>query len=151
MTSASLAAVNAGLPEQRASELLPALQLHAVPQSFLVAPGEAPQLLVTVRDGAGRPVPGAQVNARVRVRLDGRNGASSDYVRLRADADGNFAVTCVSENAAGAAEAAAGVNPLRYSSGDRTAKVSRVLSVQLKAWAPGYIPADSACAFILGE
>ena len=148
---ASLAAVNAGLPEQRASELLPALQLHAVPQSFLVAPGEAPQLLVTVRDGAGRPVPGAQVNARVRVRLDGRNGASSDYVRLRADADGNFAVTCVSENAAGAAEAAAGVNPLRYSSGDRTAKVSRVLSVQLKAWAPGYIPADGACAFILGE
>ena len=60
-------------------------------------------------------------------------------------------MTCVSENAAGAAEAAAGVNPLRYSSGDRAAKVSRVLSVQLKAWAPGYIPADSACAFILGE
>lgn len=148
---ASLAAVNAGLPELRASELLPALQLHAVPQSFLVAPGEAPQLLVAVRDSAGRPVPGAQVNARVRVRLDGRHGASSDYVRLRADADGNFAVTCVSENAADAAEAAAGVNSLRYSSDDRTAKVSCVLSVQLKAWAPGYIPADGACAFILGD
>ncbi|HPY89305.1 MAG TPA: hypothetical protein PLT23_01170 [Lentisphaeria bacterium] len=148
---ASLAAVNAGLPVARPGELLPALQLYAMPESFLVAPGEAARLLISVRDSAGRPVPGAQVNARARVRQDGRNGANSDYVRLRTDAEGNFAVSCVPENASGG-ENVDTANLLMYKRRDSSAaKVSCILSVQLKAWAQGYLPADSACAFVLSE
>lgn len=147
---ASLAAVNAGLPETRPGELLPALQLHVVPESFLVAPGAPARLLVSLRDCAGRPVSGAQVNARLRVRQDGRNGMSSDYTRLCANADGNFVVNCVLKDA-GRSEGADAVNFLSYSKRDNVTKVSCVLSVQLKAWAPGYLPADSACAFVLGE
>ncbi len=128
---ASLAAVNAGLPEARPGELLPTLQLLAAPESFLVAPGEAARLLISVRDSAGRPVPGAQVNARARVRQDGRNGANSDYVRLRADVEGNFAVSCVPENASGG-ENVDTANLLMYKRRDSSAaNVSCILSVNL--------------------
>ena len=104
-----------------------------------------------MRDSAGRPVPGAQVNARARVRQDGRNGANSDYVRLRADAEGNFAVSCMPKNAS-SGEATDAVNLLKYRRRHGSAaKVSCILCVQLKAWAPGCLPADSACAFVLSE
>jgi len=148
---ASFAAVNAGLPEERPAELLPALRLQVVPQSFLVGPGEVARLQVLVCDSAGQPVPDAQVQARVRVRQDGRNGASSDYVWLRAGTGGNFAVSCVSEGAVVGADTTQGMDVLPYRSSTDVAKVSRVLSVQLKAWASGFIPADGACAFVLSE
>jgi hypothetical protein len=149
---ASFAAINAGLLQAPdTQEPLPALRLQLLPQSFLVAPGAAAQLQIRALDDEGRPVADAQINARARVRQDGRNGASSDYVRLSTDAAGNAVLTCVSENADSAAFAPPASACLSYRLSGAAVQVSRVLSVQLKAWAPGYVPADAACAFVLAE
>ena len=71
---ASLAAVNAGLPEARPGELLPTLQLLAAPESFLGRAWRAARLLISVRDSAGR-------RCQVRRSMRGRESAKTAAMR----------------------------------------------------------------------
>jgi hypothetical protein len=130
-----------GCAEQR---LRPQLVVHLVPEKTRVASGEALRGTVLLTDLRGSPVAG-EVRARVRVVQGGRTGASGPYVGIPVTGAVPFEVNAAPAAGATLLSASAG---LAYTV-PAQARSPVVVSVQVKAYASGFVPGDAAIAFVL--
>jgi hypothetical protein len=122
-----------GQPERA---MLPRLFATVEPESTIVTAGQPVRARIRLTDVEGQPVPGAQLRVRVRANLDGRHGRSTAYSDLQEAAPGVFDVVCPA-----GADAAGPHYSLSPSSGRL-----RTVSLQFKAFAANYVPADAAVA-----
>jgi hypothetical protein len=132
-----------GCPERR---LRPQLVLRLTPARTLVPTGESLLATVSLTDDRGIPVAG-DVRARVRVVQGGRPAATGPYVDLAVAETALLEVRNASPPAAGTAAPPVPAG-LTYSV-PAAARSPVVVSVQIKAYAPGFVPADGAIAFVL--
>lgn len=129
-----------GQPEREAR---PRLFADLVPETTLVPDGQPVRAEVRLTDANGRPVPGGQLRARTRRVVDGRSETLTEYVDLVETAPGVFRVDCPPGERDGAG--------LRYlPSPSRAEARLHLVSLQFKAFAPGFIPADAALSVALG-
>jgi len=134
-----------GCPETR---LLPALAIHLVPETTQIAPGEPLRCTMTLTDAQGRTVRG-QARARVRVMSGGRPAATGPYVDVPVEGPVPVAVPCIP---ASPGTPPAGPAPATLSYSPPTpARRPLVVSLQVKAYADGFVPADGAVAFAVSE
>jgi hypothetical protein len=121
-----------GQPERVA---VPRLFATIEPEATIVMAGQPVRARVRLTDVEGQPVAGAQLRVRVRTKLDGRAGRSGAYCDLKEAAPGVFHVLCP----AAATDAASPHYSLPGGSGRL-----RTVSLQFKAFAADYVPADAA-------
>jgi hypothetical protein len=134
-----------GTPEKRPK---PRLFVRLTPDRTRVVAGEPLQGTLELCDVQGKTV-GGQVRARVRVSSAGRAGALGAYTDLPPAAPGRFELRCALD--AGTPASGDGPVPgsgLTYRLPDRPA-APLIASVQIKAYAPGFVPADGALAFVV--
>ena len=134
-------ATRLGRPER---EALPRLFADVVPDSTLVPDGQTVAAEIRLTNAAGAPVAGGQIRVRVRRVVDGRAGASTEYVDVPEAEPGLFRIQCPP----GARDG----HGLRYppppsAVSDRL----HAVSLQIKAFAPGHIPADAGLAVALAN
>jgi hypothetical protein len=127
-------ACRAGWPGSRPR---PRLIARAVPATTIVRAGEPVRVEVTLVDVEGRAVTG-QVRARVRTLADGRVIDQGEWMDLDASAPGQFEIACHPSATA----------LLAYKA-DLPSSAIGMVSIQIKAWAAGHIPADEAVAIVL--
>ncbi len=145
----SRAAVNLcrfGCPDKR---LRPHLALRVIPERTQTTLGEPLRATVLLSDPQGAPVAG-QVRARVRVLHGGRPGPAGAYVDIMVPESGAAPLLVRPGSGSGETEPGpSGTAGLTYEVPE-PAGVPLVVSVQVKAYAYGRIPADGAVAFVLG-
>lgn len=129
--------INACRADWPGSRPRPRLIACTAPAATMVRAGEPVRVGVMLTDVDGRAVTG-QVRARVRTLVDGRVVDQGDWVDMDAVSPGRFELLCRPDADA----------PLAYKA-DLPAAAIGMVSIQIKAWAPGHIPADEAVAIVL--
>jgi hypothetical protein len=134
--------VNACLAGRQPERMMPRLYLRVVPDEVQVCGGlEAVAAAdVLLCDAEGRPVAG-ELLARARASEDGRAAASGTFASVKPVAPGRFRVVCAPEGKEG--------SNISYAPVKELGALWTVLSLQLKAYAEGHVPADGAAAFIV--
>ena len=137
--------INACLCGRMQERLLPRLYVRVVPDDVRVRGGlgAVAQADVLLCDVEGRPVSG-EVLARARVSADGTSAGEVALAPLQPVAPGRFRVVCAPVGKADARQ-------VGYVPAKQLGALWTVLSLQLKAYAEGHVPADGAAAFIVTE
>ena len=130
-----------GMPKQA---LLPRLFVRLKTPSQLIRGGRSAQgcIDVTLCDCEGRAVTSGVILGRARLTVDGRSIGTSDFSRLVTDQQGHCVVTLAPEGTAAS---------VTYSPVKKIGARCTVLSLQVKAYAEGYVPVDDAIALIVAE
>lgn len=137
--------VNLGRFGCAGARLRPRLRLEAVPERTIVPAGSALLGTVTLTDASGQPVAG-QLRVRARIVHGGRPTESGPYIDLVPRAPGRFDLHC----AIGVAEAEPAALPAGLACRIPPRAATPVIaSLQFKAYAPGFVPADGALAYVI--
>ena len=136
--------INACLAGRASERMKPRLFIRATPETVLLRGGRAAaaRIEVALCDAEGRPVAG-ELRARARMCADGIVAGAGAFTELTPTAPGRFAMTCGPQ---GLGEA-----QVTYAPPPRLGNRWTTLSVQFKAYAEGFVPADGAAAFIVTE
>lgn len=130
-----------GVPQQA---LRPRLFVRLTPHSQLLHGGVRARGAVDIAlcDSEGRAVTNGVVFGRARLSMDGRSIGKNDFARLTVDPHGRCAATLAPEGN----EAS-----FTYTPAQRLGTRCTVISLQVKAYAEGYVPVDDAVALVVAE
>lgn len=148
------AAVNCAMLDRKSVRLTverPArwLKLQYLPQSMLVRNGETPRLRIVVRDSQGRIPQDVQLNGRARLSVDGSGQNVTPYFRLKAVEPGVYDIELKGDIGPIAADHGNEHSALPYYPFHGKHEISKLLTIQFKAYGTDVIPEDGAFTFIL--